>query len=104
VSPQTTTFWLQQRDFGSRDRTTSTTMPGKRSTRDYSGARRHKETKATFKLSFSNQFQPLQELIEDSKTDIETQWKHSMKHMKRFWRRNRPNTRSRSLPIPSKNR
>ena len=43
------------------------------------GLLRSKETQAAFKISLSNRFQPLQELIEDSETEIETQWEHSMK-------------------------
>jgi hypothetical protein len=53
--PQTTIFWLQQWDFGSRAKTTSISMHVKGSTWDYSGA----ETQAAFKISLSNRFQPL---------------------------------------------
>jgi hypothetical protein len=61
---------------------------------------RCKETQTAFKISFLNWFQPLQELIEDSETDIQTQWEHSSIHVKTLKGR-RPNTRSASLPIPS---
>nr|KAG5699266.1 hypothetical protein BaRGS_000468 [Batillaria attramentaria] len=37
------------------------------------------ETQAAFRISLSNRFQPLQDLIEDSGMDIETQWEHSKK-------------------------
>ena len=36
------------------------------------GLLRNKDTQAAFQISFSNRFQPLQELIEDDETDIET--------------------------------
>ena len=38
------------------------------------GLLRNKDTQAAFQISLSNRFQPLQELIEDGETDIETQW------------------------------
>ena len=37
------------------------------------GLLRKKDTQAAFQISLSNRFQPLQELIEDDETDIETQ-------------------------------
>ena len=37
---------------------------------------RNKDTQAAFQISLSSRFQPLQELIEDDETDIETQWEH----------------------------
>ena len=40
------------------------------------GLLRDKDTQAAFQISLSNRFQPLQELIEDNETDIETQWEH----------------------------
>jgi hypothetical protein len=40
---------------------------------------RSKGTQTAFKIRLSNRFQPLQELTEDSETDMETQWKHIMK-------------------------
>ena len=43
------------------------------------GLLRNKDTQAAFQISFSNRFQPLQELIEDDETDIETQWEHCKK-------------------------
>ena len=43
------------------------------------GLLRNKDTQAAFQISFSNKFQPLQELTEDDETDIETQWEHCMK-------------------------
>ena len=39
---------------------------------------RSKETQTDFKTSLSNWFQPLQELMEDKETSIETQWEHIM--------------------------
>ena len=38
------------------------------------GLLRDEDTQAAFQVSLSNRFQPLQELIEDDETDIETQW------------------------------
>ena len=38
------------------------------------GLRRIKDTQAAFQISLSNRLQPLQELIEDDETDIQTQW------------------------------
>ena len=43
------------------------------------GLLRNKDTQAAFQISFSNRFQPLQELMEDDETDIETQWEHCKK-------------------------
>ena len=43
------------------------------------GLLRNKDTQAAFQISLSNRFQPLQELIEDDETDIETQWEHCKK-------------------------
>nr|KAG5697588.1 hypothetical protein BaRGS_019809 [Batillaria attramentaria] len=43
------------------------------------GLLRNTETQAAFRISLSNRFQPLQDLIEDSGMDIETQWDHSKK-------------------------
>ena len=43
------------------------------------GLLRNKDTQAAFQISLSNRFQPLQELTEDDKTDIETQWEHCKK-------------------------
>nr|KAG5699276.1 hypothetical protein BaRGS_000478 [Batillaria attramentaria] len=43
------------------------------------GLLRNTETQAAFRISLSNRFQPLQDLIEDSGMDIETQWEHSKK-------------------------
>ena len=43
------------------------------------GLLRDKDTQAAFQISLSNRFQPLQELIEDDETDIETQWEHCKK-------------------------
>ena len=43
------------------------------------GLLRNKDTQAAFQISLSNRFQPLQELIEDNETDIETQWEHCKK-------------------------
>ena len=43
------------------------------------GLLRNKDTQAAFQISLSNRLQPLQELREDSKTDIETQWEHYKK-------------------------
>ena len=43
------------------------------------GLVRDKYTQAAFQISLSNRFQPLQELIEDNETDIETQWEYCRK-------------------------
>ena len=43
------------------------------------GPLREKDTQAAFQISLSNRFQPLQELIEDNETDIETRWEHCRK-------------------------
>nr|KAG5693510.1 hypothetical protein BaRGS_006212 [Batillaria attramentaria] len=43
------------------------------------GLLRNTDTQAAFRISLSNRFQPLQDLIEDSEMDIETQWEHSKK-------------------------
>ena len=43
------------------------------------GLFRDKDTQAAFQISLSDKFQPLQELIEDNETDIETQWEHCKK-------------------------
>ena len=43
------------------------------------GLLRNKGTQAAFQISLSNRFQPLQELIEDDETGIETQWEHCKK-------------------------
>ena len=45
----------------------------------YNVGLRVKDTQAAFQISLSNRFQPLQELIEDDETDIETQWEHCKK-------------------------
>ena len=39
----------------------------------------NKDTQAAFQISLSDRFQPLQELIGDGQTDIETQWEHCKK-------------------------
>ena len=43
------------------------------------GLLRNKDTQAAFKISLSNRYQPLKELMEDRETDIETQWEHGKK-------------------------
>ena len=43
------------------------------------GLLRNKDTQEAFKISLSNRYQPLQELMEDRETDIETQWEHGKK-------------------------
>ena len=43
------------------------------------GLLRNKDTQATFQISLSNRFQPLQELVESDESDIETQWEHCKK-------------------------
>ena len=43
------------------------------------GLLRDKDTQAALQISLSNRFQPLQELMEDDETDIETQWEHCKK-------------------------
>ena len=43
------------------------------------GLLRNKDTQTVFQISLSNRFQPLQELVEDDETDIETQWEHCKK-------------------------
>ena len=43
------------------------------------GLLRNKGTQAAFEISLSNRFQPLQELIKDDETDIETQGEHCKK-------------------------
>nr|KAG5695304.1 hypothetical protein BaRGS_028239 [Batillaria attramentaria] len=43
------------------------------------GLLRNTDTQAAFRISLSNRFQPLQDLIDDSEMDIETQWEHSKK-------------------------
>ena len=43
------------------------------------GLLRNKGTQAAFQISLSSRFQPIQELIEDGQTDIETQWEHCKK-------------------------
>nr|KAG5686144.1 hypothetical protein BaRGS_024758 [Batillaria attramentaria] len=43
------------------------------------GLLRNTDTQAAFRISLSNRFQPLQDLIEDSEMDIETHWEHSKK-------------------------
>ena len=43
------------------------------------GLLRNKETQEAFKINLSNRFQPLQELMDDGETDIETHWEHSKK-------------------------
>ena len=45
------------------------------------GLLRNKDKQAAFQISLSNRFQPLQELIEDDETDIETQ----REHCKKLW-------------------
>ena len=45
------------------------------------GLLRDKDTQAAFQISLSNRFQPLQALIEDNETDIETQ----REHCKKLW-------------------
>ena len=45
------------------------------------GLLRDKDTQAAFQISLSNRYQPLQELIEDNETDVETHWEHC----KKFW-------------------
>ena len=69
------------------------------------GLLRDKDTQAAFQISLSNRFQPLQELIEDNETDIETQWEHC----KKLWHdtceevlgKKKTHTRNGSLPTPS---
>ena len=65
-----TTFLWQQWNFTSRD-SPPPTAHGQSTTLDCSETRTHKQ--------LSNRFQPLQELIEDNETDIETQWEHCKK-------------------------
>ena len=68
------------------------------------GLLRNKDTQAAFHISLSNRFQPLQELIEDDETDIETQWEHC----KKLWHdtceevlgKKKHSTRNESLPTP----
>ena len=43
------------------------------------GLLRDKDTQAAFQINLSNRLQPLQELIEDDETDIETQWERCKK-------------------------
>ena len=43
------------------------------------GLLRDKDIQAAFQISLSSRLQPLQELIEDNETDIETQWEHCKK-------------------------
>ena len=43
------------------------------------GLLRNKDTQAAFQISLSSRFHPLQELIKDNETDIETQWEHYKK-------------------------
>ena len=43
------------------------------------GLLRNKDTQSAFQISLPNRFQPLQELIEDDETDIETHWEHCKK-------------------------
>ena len=43
------------------------------------GLLKNKDTQTAFQISLSNRFQPVQELIEDDETDIETQWEHCKK-------------------------
>ena len=43
------------------------------------GLLRSTDTQAAFKISLSNRFQTLQELMEEDEMDIETQWEHSKK-------------------------
>ena len=43
------------------------------------GLLRNKDTQAAFKISLSNRYQPLQKLMEDRETDIETQWERGKK-------------------------
>nr|KAG5714565.1 hypothetical protein BaRGS_007011 [Batillaria attramentaria] len=43
------------------------------------GLLRNTDTQAAFRISLSNRFRPLQDLIEDSEMDIETHWEHSKK-------------------------
>ena len=45
------------------------------------GLLRDKGTQAAFRISLSNRFQPLQELIEDNETDIEAH----LEHCKKLW-------------------
>jgi hypothetical protein len=53
------------------------------------GLIRTKETRAAFKIGLSNRFQPLQKLIEDNGTDIQTHrdiaCNHGLIHVKSFW-------------------
>ena len=46
------------------------------------GMLRNKHTQTAFQISLSNWFQLLQGLIDDSETDLETQWEES----KKLWR------------------
>ena len=43
------------------------------------GLLRNKDTQTAFQISLSNRFQLIQELIDDSETDLETQWEESRK-------------------------
>ena len=46
------------------------------------GLLRNKDTQTAFRISLSNRFQLLRGLIDDSETDLETQWEES----KKLWR------------------
>ena len=43
------------------------------------GLLQNRDTQTAFRISLSNRFETLQELIEDNETDIEMQWEHSKK-------------------------
>lgn len=51
-------------------------------TRHNVGLLRKKDTQTAFQISLSNRFQLLQGLMDDSETDLETQWEES----KKLWR------------------
>ena len=51
-------------------------------TRYNEGLLRNKDTQTAFQINLSNRFQLLQGLIDDSETDLETQWEES----KKLWR------------------
>ena len=65
------------------------------------GLLRDKDTQATFQISLSNRFQPLQELIEDMKHGGNTTRSSGTTHVKRSLARRRPSTKNESLPTPS---
>ena len=74
---QTISWLWQQWGSGSRNNPNSITQ-----TRYNVGLLRNKDTQTAFQISLSNRFQLLQGLIDDSETDLETQWGES----KKLWR------------------